>query len=175
MPDYLHNDSRINIVKKLISPFTELLNEYIKEDGELWDACYADDCEHVVGTVYIILQNYINSTINDFYPEERKLHPYYSNDKKIEHTDSTRIELIIATANFYKHRDLPSELRTETTKHFNNVEIKYKEVYGESFYHSLGSSSPVFQVLTKLTNNWNLNDLIDIVAEWREQFITDSK
>lgn len=73
-PDYLHNDSRIKIVKKLISPFTELLHEYLKEDAELWDAYYADDCEHIVGTVFIIIQNYINSTINDFYPEEIKLY-----------------------------------------------------------------------------------------------------
>lgn len=100
MPDYLHIDSRINIVKKLISPFTDLLNKYIKEDGELWDAYYADDCEHLVGTVFIILQNYINSTINDFYPKEKNLYLFYSDDKKVELSNTSQIELIIATANF---------------------------------------------------------------------------
>lgn len=100
---------------------------------------------------------------------------FYSDGKKVELSNTSQIELIIATANFYKHRDQPGKLIHYTTNPFENVGINYKEVYGETFFHSLGSSSPVFQVLTKLTNNWNLNDLITIVTEWRKQFIKVSK
>lgn len=168
-------DNRINIVNKLISPFKmqfdETLSSCKNENPEFWDMIYADDTEHLVGIVFIILQNYINSSINDLYPDVLKLHTYYSFDKKINDSQTSRIELITSIANFYKHRDLPADLRQSTLKHFDNLAIPYKVFYNtetSEYFHKIGSASPVFEGLCLLTETWNLNELIEIVSEWRE-------
>ena len=175
MGHYLRIDSRIKIIENLIKPFQmqlEYILENSKKEGHIyWDSVYADDTEHIVGTVFIILQNYINSSISDLYPELLKLHTKYEIDKKINNSNTTRIELIISIANYYKHRDLPSDLRKDTAKHFENLGIEYKHFYDSEngkYFHEIGSGSPVFSGLSYLSDSWDLNDLIQIVSEWRE-------
>lgn len=175
MEHYLRADSRIKIIENLIKPFQSQL-EYIfensKKEGHIyWDSVYAEDTEHIVGTVFIILQNYINSSISDLYPELTKLYTKYEVDKKINNSNSTRIELIISIANYYKHRDLPTDLRKDTAKHFENLGIEYKYFYdseNSKYFHKIGADSPVFSGLSYLSDSWDFNDLIQIVSEWRE-------
>lgn len=144
----------------------------VKKQGHIyWDSVYADDTEHIVGTVFIILQNYINSNISDLYPEISKLYPKYELDKKINNSNSTRIELIISIANYYKHRDLPTYLHKNTAKHFENLGKKYKNFYdseNNKNFHKIGADSPVFSGLSYLSDSWDINDLIQIVSDWRE-------
>ncbi len=175
MVDYLRNDTRIKIIKNLISPFELQLNQIVehckKENFNYWDGIYADDTEHLVGTVFIILQNYINSSISDLFPELSKLNCKYTLDEKINNSKTTRIELIIAIANYYKHRDLPNELHKGTAFSLDNLDIEYKEIYdmvNGKYFHKLGSCSPVFSGLSLLSESWDLNDLINIVSSWRE-------
>ncbi|MFH6959212.1 hypothetical protein ACHRV1_17600 [Flavobacterium aquidurense] len=175
MPHINRIDSRINIVKKLIEPFQLQLNGIVEsvkiQGGEYWDMLYADDTEHFVGTVFIILQNYINSSISDLYPELEKIHLKYSIGTKIENTNSTKIQLIISMANYYKHRDLPSALHKYTSNTLNDLDIEYKcfyDVQNDKYFHEIGSNSPVFTGFTKLSENWDFNDVLDAVAIWRE-------
>jgi hypothetical protein len=176
MPNYLRTDSRINIVKKLIKPikieFDKIIIHNKKEEYIYWDSVYSDDTEHIVGIVFIVLQNYINSSISDLYPDLKKIHSKYQLDKEINNTETTRIHLIIALANYYKHRDLPQKLRENTIKHLANLEIEYENNYDledGKYSHKLGAESPVFSGLSYLSDSWDLNDLIDIVSDWREQ------
>jgi hypothetical protein len=115
MPNYLRTDSRVNTVKKLIKPikieFEKIIIHNKKEEYIYWDSVYSDDAEHLVGIVFIVLQNYINSSISDLFPDLKKIHSKYQLDKEINNTETTRIHLIIALANYYKHRDLPQKLR----------------------------------------------------------------
>ncbi len=175
MEHYLRTDSRIKLIESLIKPFQlqlEAIFENSKKEGHIyWDSVYADDVEHIVGTVFIILQNYINSSISDLYPELSKLYTKYEMDKKINNSNSTRIELIISIANYYKHRDLPTDLRKDTVKHFDNLGIEYKYLYDSEngkYFHKIGADSPVFSGLSCLSDSWSLNNLIQIVSEWRE-------
>ena len=173
MAHYLKNDTRIEIIKDIIFPFQLQLNkimEICKTDGGwYWDTIYADDMEHHVGTVFIVLQNYINSSISDLFPDLSKLYTKYSIDKKVNNSKTTRIELIIAIANYYKHRDLPNELQSQTIKPLNDLKIEFKEIFEDGkFFHKRGSSSPVFEGLSLLSESWEFNDLINIVSEWRE-------
>lgn len=168
-------DSRIAPLKDIISPFQKQLNELrkiVEENGiDLWDQIYADDFEHIVGIVFIALQNYINSSINDLFPELEKLYTKYTIDEKILNSNTTRIELIISIANFYKHRDLHSELKKHTTKHLINLNIDYKVIVDNEkdlWFHEVGSSSPVYRGFSILSESWNFNDLLEIVSEWRE-------
>lgn len=168
-------DNRIGIVRDIISPLRdqfEKIKEINKKDEYFyWDMIYADETEHLVGLVFIILQNYINSSISDLYPDLKKVHTKYSNDKKIEKSHITRIELIITIANYYKHRDLPPELHSNTTRVLDELNIKYREFYDEQntqYFHAIGAGSPVFSGLDMLSKNWDFLDLINIVTEWRE-------
>ena len=168
-------DNRIRIVKKLIEPFQLQLNEIVEsvktQGNEYWDMVYADDTEHFVGTVFIILQNYINSSISDLYPELEKIHSKYSIGTKIENTKLTKIQLIVSIANYYKHRDLQSVLHKSTSNTLNDLSIEYKNFYNEAndeYFHEVGSNSPVFTGFTKLSNSWDFNEVIDAVSLWRE-------
>ncbi|ADQ78775.1 hypothetical protein Palpr_0619 [Paludibacter propionicigenes WB4] len=172
---YLRRDLRIRVTKDIISPLQVKLDnikEICSKDGYIyWDSIYADDTEHLVGTVFIVLQNYINSSISDLYPDLLKLSDKYSIDKKVNNSQTTRIELIIAIANYYKHRDSPSKLRSNTIKPLNDLKIAYKEIYDEQneiYSHIVGSCSPVFEGLSLLSELWDFNDLINIVSDWRE-------
>jgi hypothetical protein len=173
MGHYLKIDTRIKVIKDIISPFQIQLNkimEICKKDGYwFWDTIYADDMEHNVGTVFIVLQNYINSSISDLFPDLLELHTKYSIDKKVNNSETTRIELIITIANYYKHRDLPKELQKHTLKRLNDLKIEFKEIFKDgNFFHKVGSSSPVFEGFSLLSESWKFNDLINIVSEWRE-------
>ena len=175
MGDYLRIDMRIGVIKGIINPFQIQLDkiaEICKMDNYIyWDSVYADDFEDFAGTVFIILQNYINSSISDLFENSLKFHDIYILDKKVNNSQTTRIELIIAIANYYKHRDLPEKLHPKTVKPFNDLNIKYQEIYDEQsqkHYHIVGSRSPVFEGFSILSELWNFNDLIDIVTDWRE-------
>lgn len=172
---YLRNDNRIGIIINIINPFVKQLEEIReickKDNFKYWDI-YEDDTEHLMGTVFIVLQNYINSSISDLYPECKKLYLKYSSDKMVnEESTTTRIELIIALANYYKHRDLPTKLHKYTTDPLENLKLDYKEVYNlekNEYYYKMGAGSPIFNGFTLLSEEWELNDLIGIVSEWRE-------
>lgn len=173
--NYLRIDMRIGVIKDIISPFQAQLDNIYeicsKDNYDYWDSLYADDTEHLVGTVFIVLQNYINSSISDLFPDLSKLSTLYSIDKKVSNSQTTRIELIIAIANYYKHRDLPTKLHPNTTKPLEDLKIEYKEIYDEKdekYYHIIGSCSPVFNGFSLLSEPWSFNDLIDIATDWRE-------
>ncbi|HJR99466.1 MAG TPA: hypothetical protein VJ780_00920 [Flavobacterium sp.] len=175
MEDYLRIDTRIKVINSIILPFQNQLNniyKICKDDNFIyWDSVYADDTEHIVGTVFIVLQNYINSSITDLFPDSPKLFDKYSLDKKIINSKTTRVELIIALANYYKHRDLPTDLHLPTVKILDDLNLDFKEYYNISnnkFFHKTGSTSPVFNGFSLLSEDWNFNDLIKIVGEWRE-------
>lgn len=169
----LRFDTRINVIKNIISPFQLQLNsvdEICKKNNYIhWDDCYADDTEHLVGTVFIVLQNYINSSISDLFPKLSKLFTKYSLDEKIGNTQTSRIELIIAVANYYKHRDLPTALHEHTSKIFDNLNIDFNYIYdieSDKHFHKIGSNSPVFDGFSLLSELWSFDDLINIVSEW---------
>jgi len=173
--DYLRIDTRIGVIKEIILPFQLQLDkiaEICKKDNYIyWDCTFADDFEHFAGTVFIILQNYINSSISDLFEDGVKLNTKYKLDKKVNNSNTTRVELIIAIANYYKHRDLPTKLHPNTVKPFDDLNIKYKETYDEQSdknHHIVGSCSPVYNGFSLLSELWNFNDLIDIVTDWRE-------
>jgi len=168
-------DTRIKVLRDIIAPFQNHLDSIIEtcknDGGYYWDSIYADDMEHFVGTVFIVLQNYINSSIFDLFPDLNKLFTKYSEDIKLNNSKTTRIQLIISIANYYKHRDLPTELDKYTVNPLIDLNIEYKDIFDSKkneYFHKVGSNSPVFEGFNILSEKWNFNDLINIVSEWRE-------
>lgn len=174
MVHYLKSDGRISVLRELISPFQVQLDKIMEiSDGWSWDTIYADDMEYFVGTVFTILQNYINSSISDLHPylQDKHLYTKYSIGKKVINSNHTQVALIIAIANFYKHRDTPPPLQKHTRQVFDDLKIDYKEIFdveNGKYYHSVGASSPVFSGFSLLSECWRFDDLIGIVSEWRE-------
>lgn len=175
MSHYLRNDRRINVVRNIINPFInqlEDIRDLCKEGGSIFWDLYEDESEHLIGTALIVFQNYINSSISDLYPNLSKLHSKYTLDKMMNNSSkTTRIKLIIELANYYKHRDLPTELHKHTTSPLDDLKLDYKEIYNlenDEYFYKMGSGSPIFNGLTLLSERWDLNDLITIVSEWRE-------
>lgn len=180
---FMRIDFRIGALKQMMSSFKVILDRVIDDLGEddngFWDMIYADDMEHVVGMAFIALQNYINGSISDLYPELENIHVHYSSDEKIDGSNTTRINLIVVLANYYKHRDHPKPLHKNTVNPLielgidyvtNLQEIKEAKNLNKNVKEDCitGASSPVFEGLNVLSKNWDLNDLVNIVAEWRE-------
>lgn len=175
MSHYLRNDTRIEVVRNIINPFINQLDDIrdiCKEEGSIYWDIYEEESEHLIGTALIVFQNYINSSISDLYPKLPKLYSKYTLDKLVnQNCETTRIELMIALANYYKHRDLPTELHKHTTKPLDNLKIDYREIHNlenNDYSYKIGAGSPIFNGLTLLSEKWDLNDLIEIVSDWRE-------
>ncbi|UPT69960.1 MAG: hypothetical protein M0D53_12570 [Flavobacterium sp. JAD_PAG50586_2] len=171
-------DTRIKVIKELISPFQlqlDKITEICKNDPfNYWDSIYADDTEHIVGTVFIILQNYINSSISDLFPDLSQLYQKFYIDKNVADSSIPRVRLINEISNYYKHRDSPTKLSLNTTNTFDELSIKYiqfedmDDKQNKIYSYKIGADSPVFNGFGFLSDNWEFNDLIDIVSEWRE-------
>lgn len=152
----------ISGLEKSITELREKLNEIEWYDG-LW---LLEESEPVYGLVFIALQNYINSSIYDRFENLEKQYLMYKLGKKINDTERTDIELIISLANYFKHRDHPKMLFTETQK----ILIDFSFQYGKNVDLE---NSPIFKGLDLFTTNWNIFKLIDIVKDWREKLWID--
>jgi hypothetical protein len=66
-----------------------------------------------------------------------------------------------------------------TSEKLNDLSIEYKdsvEKENGKYYKKVGAESLVYKGLSYLSDSWDLNDLIDIVTDWREQlWLTQEK
>jgi uncharacterized protein YjiS (DUF1127 family) len=161
---YLRNDHRIDSLKLIIlgleNSISELNKKY-EEDPLFWENFYSEELEPIVGLAFIALQNYINSSIFDLFETVNDKHKRYKQDKELNTTRRTRIELIIGLANYFKHRDNNRDLDAGTSKILSDIGINYNDSI-ENYY------SPIFIGLESLSANKRLSELIDVVKEWRE-------
>lgn len=66
---------------------------------------------------------------------------------------------------------MPTALHSYTSKIFKELDIGYIRFHDEQndkYVHEIGSTSPVFSGLTKLSHAWDFNDVIKAVSLWRE-------
>ncbi|MGK0366759.1 MAG: hypothetical protein ACI85O_003834, partial [Saprospiraceae bacterium] len=57
------------------------------------------------------------------------------------------------------------------TNPLEDLKIDCKEIYNlenNKYFYKMGADSPIFNGLSLLSEGWELNDLIEIVSEWRE-------
>ena len=148
----------INSLEKLIEELKEKEVEVNWYDG-LW---LLEETEPIIGIAYITLQNYINSSIFDKYKNLKKQYHKYKIGDDFNNSGRTKIELIIAVANYFKHRDHPKELREVTSKILTDFDIQFdKSVNIEN--------SPIFKAIALFSENWKVNDLIEVVVNWRKK------
>lgn len=161
---YLRTDHRIDSLRLIIlgleNSISELNKKY-EQDPLFWENFYREELEPIVGLAFIALQNYINSSIFDLFETGKDKHKRYKQDKELNTTGRTRIELIIGLANYFKHRDDNRDLDTGTSKILSDIGINYNDSI-ENYY------SPIFIGLESLSDNGRLSELIDVVKKWRE-------
>lgn len=139
---------------------SELKNkiETISWYDTLW---FKEESEPIFGLIFIALQNYINSSVYDRFESLEKQYLKYKTGEKVNNTDRTDIELIIAIANYYKHRDHPGNLTGETPKILKDFNLQFgKNVDVEN--------SPIFKGLEIITDYSTFEMLINAVEKWRE-------
>lgn len=165
---YLRNDYRIESLNKiLIGLDNSILSLKKKMEEESWydGLWFLEEVEPIYGLAFIAMQNYINCSIKDFTRLTICKEKYYKIDQSIKETKKSHIELIIGLANYSKHKE-------EKELHKGTREIL------ESFNLSLLNEfniekSPIFEGLSILNNKWDLFEILNIVANWREKLWTD--
>jgi hypothetical protein len=111
---------------------------------------------------FIAFQNYINGSIKDFKGNLNNKNLLY----KIENSESefsrSKIELIVALANYSKHKDegIPHK---GTREILDNFGLNYENI-------TYLDESPIFQGLSIFNEEWDLLKIMEITTEWRELF-----
>ena len=135
------------------------------EESDWYDGdWFRQDTEPIYGLAFVSLQNYINGSIYDLTGEASNKLFYYKITPNLHGFENTAIELIIALANYSKHKD-EKPLHLGTQKALTNFGLKYDDVY----------DSPVFDGLEKLDKDYNLFTILKTVADWRETMWLNSE
>ncbi|MHB9140821.1 MAG: hypothetical protein ACYC25_02980 [Paludibacter sp.] len=165
LTDCRRMDFRIEVLRLTITGLENSIlvlktkyNEIDWYDG-LW---LLEESEPIFGLAFIAIQNYINSSIYDRFESLEKQYLIYKIGDKIEDSGRTKIELIIAIANYFKHRDHPLDLKVETAKTLTNFNLKFDKDIDIS-------ESPVFKGLDIFSESWDLKKVLIIAENWREK------
>jgi len=140
-----------------ISVLQTKFNQIEWYDG-LW---LLEESEPIFGLAFIAIQNYINSSIYDRFESLEKQYQIYKIGDKIEYSGRTKIELITAIANYFKHRDHPLDLKGETAKILTDFNLKFDKDVDIT-------ESPIFKGLDIFSESWDLKEIIRIPENWRE-------
>lgn len=120
-----------------------------------------EETDPIYGLAFIALQNYINGSISDLKGDTTQKNSFYKKAPIIAGTNRTNIELIIALANYAKHKD-EGDPHPGTSAVLDTFNFKYKDlIYLEE--------GPIFRGLTILNQNYDLFKVLKEVLHWREQ------
>ena len=160
---FLRLDDRKEILELVTSALQKAITELRNRIDQIdWydGGWFVEEVEPILGLTYIAYQNYINSSIYDKYGSTAdKLYHYKKGSKTIKHK-RTEIELIVAIANYYKHRDSEGALHKGTYEVLKDLNLDYAEKkYPEEL--------PILRATNILSDSWDLNDITKIVTDWR--------
>ena len=163
--DIFWGDSRIISLELVINGLEESINNLLQKEKELdwYDGLwFLEESEPILGLAFIAFQNYINSSIFDKEQELNNQFEKYKIQGVFFNTNRSKIELIIALANYYKHRDSPKSLFGETVNILKDFNLKFDKDIDIV-------ESPIFKGFDILSKNNNLEDVISIVINWRKE------
>lgn len=161
---YLRLDHRKEILEIVISGFQKSINELRNRIDQIdWydGGWFVEEVEPILGLSYIAYQNYINSSIYERYGNLDNKPEYYKKGSKSIYGKRTEIELIIAIANYYKHRDDERPLHKSTDAVLKDLNLEYLKVKEPE-------KLPIIKGTDILSDSKNLSDLTKIVTDWRE-------
>lgn len=160
---YLRFDHRavsLDMTIKGLSETIEILKNQIDEIAWYDGGWFMEESEPIYGLAFIAFQNYINGSIKDFADSLKEKESFYKIEQNSKKGNRSKIELIIALANYAKHKD-------EDTLHKGTKDIleHFELTYNDVIYLD---KSPIFQGLSLLNEEWDLFQIKNIVTDWRE-------
>ncbi|NOU46150.1 MAG: hypothetical protein HOO86_03710 [Bacteroidales bacterium] len=160
---YLRHDYRAVSLDLTIRGLSETITVLKNQVNEIYwydRDFFLDESEPIYGLAFIAFQNYINGSIKDFCDSLKEKETYYKIELHQNSNEKSKIELIIGLANYIKHKE-----EGVTYKGTKEILDYFKLDYENVFYLD---SSPIFQGLTLLNEDWDLFKIKDYVTEWRE-------
>jgi hypothetical protein len=161
-------DYRANSLNQIINGLDAALNELnIKLDKFTWydGVWFREEAEPIYGLAFVAFQIYINGTIKDLANSSANKYEYYRLHPNFENYSRSKVELIIALANYCKHRDDDGPLRPGTHELLDSYGLN------ASKEADIIDSSPIFDGLTLLSENWDLSEIISILKDWRTNLL----
>ena len=137
------------------------LQSRLKEHSWYDGGFFLEDVEPIVGLAFIAYQNYIISSIYDRFEQIQNRNDHYKTGSTLILDKRTEIELIIAIANYYKHRDDESELRNSTKSVLEDLNLNYTSSFPPE-------KRAILQGLRVLSESDNLQEITNKVLQWRE-------
>ncbi len=139
--------------------------DYLKkkyEEIEWYDGIFfIEEVEPIYGLALIDFQNYINSTVYDLDESLNRKIEFYKAGNKLKEYEGTDIELIIALANYFKHRDDDKTIHKGTSMTLDKFNLDYSECVDIV-------ASPIMRGIELITSDSNLRNVAKIVFDWRE-------
>lgn len=147
------------IIKGIVDAIVVLKNQI--NEIEWYDAdWFLEESEPIYGLAFVAFQIYINGSIKDFAGTLNEKKEFYRLEHNCTEGKKSRIELIIALANFAKHKEEGTP-QTGTRRVLDYFKLNYNDI-------AYLDKSPIFQGLTLLNEDWDLYKIKDNVKEWRE-------
>lgn len=168
-------DVRFAGLKEMFKGFQKALDVFIKT-GEKYHGYYADfyfeETELIYGVILLSLQNYINKSCADFLEVEllncNKAYQLYAKGSKVVIGDVTQIQLIIALANYFKHKDEKGDLQKPTKDCLRKVDLlRFSEKLDSDREDTLITEG-LFLLIKDLRD---ISYLLQIVKEWRTSIL----
>ena len=133
-----------------------------------------DHSEWLLGIAFVAAQAYMERVVGDITrhlltsgssenknPKALRAE-YFASDVKLDPLSLTRVELIHAAANYFKHYDGPQDLWRDTAETLRKAGINLEDPY----------AYPCAHVASLLCGReWHLQMLCDIVKGWRAQLV----
>ncbi|MCX3266457.1 hypothetical protein [Pedobacter agri] len=165
--NYKRHDYRIESLDHIIRGLWEaiqLLEDRVKLKGWYDGLWFREDSEPIFGLAFIALQNYINASIIDRFDSIDGKEKIYKLGNKIGDSGRSNIELIIALANYTKHKDW-GEPHKGTREILSDVGLKC-DIDVDIL------EAPIFEGVELLSHTWDLLEVTESVKAWREMLWT---
>lgn len=150
---------RMNYLNRMLGKLQDLLDDHIAmcDQYEWYEENFlAEDSDETLGFAFVACQVFISGTVGDVIGKDK--FSFKEKEKVLKNAPlfkgfRTKIELINAVANYYKHKD-ESEISGETLKIMNGFNL-LKEDY------------PFAVALELIIGNQRITDLADYLFGWR--------
>ncbi|MCF8459342.1 MAG: hypothetical protein K9G46_01330 [Flavobacteriales bacterium] len=120
-----------------------------------------EESEPIIGLGFVAFQNYVNSSIYDRHEELVKQYEKYSTGAEKLKNERTKVELIIAIANYFKHRDSLGDLHEPTRQILADFKLNYAKD-ADVF------NSPILKGFDILSEKNELSEIMELIFEWRK-------
>jgi hypothetical protein len=168
-------DERFIGLEVMFKAFNKALNVFVTK-GEKYNGYYADfyfdETELIYGVLLLSLQNYINKSCADFLEVEllncKEAYQLYDKGSKVVIGDVTQIRLIIALANYFKHKDGNDKLHEHTIECLRKADLLKFSEKEESECEDTLIIEGLFLLIKDLTD---VSYLLQIVKEWRTSIL----